>query len=113
MKKTVAIVLFLASMLNAEVLTFKTLKNEYIKIDNDNGVFSFRNKMYQNVDVLLYFFGRDCPHCKREIYSSVGEFANHTRWCDKNPPHPLAGWSRQVCFREVDEFCCRRFFFVI
>jgi peroxiredoxin len=67
MKKIILIVSFFVVVLNAEVLTFKTLKNEYIKIDNHDGVFSFRNKMYQNMDVLLFFFGRDCPHCKQEM----------------------------------------------
>lgn len=28
---------------------------------------------------------RHCKHCALELDGSVSEFANHVRWCDKNP----------------------------
>ncbi len=67
MRKIILTLALLTISLHAELLSFKTLKNEYIKIDNNDGVFSFRNKMYQNRDVLFFFFGTECPHCKREM----------------------------------------------
>ena len=67
MKKIIAIITFLALSLAAETMTFKTLKNEYIQIKNNAGVFNFVNLKYHNKDTLLFFFGNECPHCTNEI----------------------------------------------
>lgn len=67
MKNIIAIILFLSLSLFAETMTFKTLKNEYIQIKNNAGVFNFVNLKYHNKDTLLFFFGNDCPHCINEM----------------------------------------------
>ena len=67
MKKIISIILLLYLSLFAEKTTFKTLKNEYIQIKNDNNVFNFVNLKYRNKDTLLFFFGSECPVCSSEI----------------------------------------------
>lgn len=67
MKRIVAITILLSISLYAEKMTFKTLKNEFIQIQNNSGVFNFVNLKYHKKDTLLFFFGNDCPHCTNEI----------------------------------------------
>ncbi len=76
MKKIIAIMIFLSLSLNAQMLTFKTLKNEYIQIQNNAGVFNFVNLKYHNKDTLLFFFGNECPHCTNEI-PQIKQLANN------------------------------------
>jgi peroxiredoxin len=76
MKKLLAIIILLSLSLHAQMLTFKTLKNEYIQIQNDAGVFNFVNLKYHNKDTLLFFFGSDCPHCTNEI-PQIKQLANN------------------------------------
>jgi thiol-disulfide isomerase/thioredoxin len=67
MKKILAIILFLSLSLLGENLNFATLNHEIISITNTDGIFDFKNPKYHNQNVLLFFFGSKCPHCKREI----------------------------------------------
>ncbi len=67
MKKIVSILLLLALSLFAQKMSLQTIKNEYIIINEDEGILNFINKKYHNKNVVLYFFGRDCPHCQRKV----------------------------------------------
>ncbi len=76
MNKILSILLLLSLSLYAEKMTFKTLKDEYIQIKNNAGVFNFVNLKYHNKDTLLFFFGNDCPHCTNEI-PQIKQLANN------------------------------------
>jgi len=52
---------------NAQVMKLPTLKNKIITIKGQDNLLKVTNPEYQNKEVLLYLFGRDCPHCVREI----------------------------------------------
>ncbi len=67
MKKIVSILLLLALSLFAERMSLQTIKNEYIIADEDDGILNFINKKYHQKNVILYLFGRDCPHCQRKV----------------------------------------------
>ncbi len=67
MKKIVSILLLLALSLFAEKMSLQTIKNEYIIVDEDEGILNFVNKKYHKKNVILYLFGRDCPHCQKKV----------------------------------------------
>ena len=73
MIKSVLILLLLTLSLYAkeakkiERMVFKTIKNEFIIVNNDQGNLTFVNKKYRNKNVVLYLFGRDCSYCKKKI----------------------------------------------
>jgi len=52
---------------NAKTMQFPTLKNKIITIKGEDNLLKVTNPEYQNKEVLLYLFGRDCPHCVREV----------------------------------------------
>ncbi len=47
-------------------MVFKTIKNEFIVVNNDQGNLTFLNKKYHKKNVILYLFGRDCPYCQKK-----------------------------------------------
>jgi len=51
---------------NAKVMKFPTTRGKTITIKADANLLKVTNKAYQNKEVLLYLFGRDCPHCVKE-----------------------------------------------
>jgi peroxiredoxin len=67
MNRIVSIIVFLSISLFAEKMTFETTKNEYIQLENNNGIFNFINLKYHNKDTLLFFFGSNCPVCAGEM----------------------------------------------
>jgi thiol-disulfide isomerase/thioredoxin len=67
MKKLIVLFYLLLTLsLSAQTLSFQTLNHETITLENDSGILHFKGK-YQNQNILLFLFGRDCPHCRREI----------------------------------------------
>ena len=52
-----------------EELVFKTLRHERIKIIHDRGILRFLTAAYREKNVLLFLFGKNCPHCRNEIPS--------------------------------------------
>jgi thiol-disulfide isomerase/thioredoxin len=67
MKKIFLLGLLLSSLsLTAETLSFKTLNHQTITLENSSGILHFLGE-YQGQNILLFLFGRDCPHCRREI----------------------------------------------
>jgi len=52
---------------NAKTMTFPTLNGKTITIKGDHNLLNVTNPEYQGKEVLLYLFGRDCPHCVSEI----------------------------------------------
>lgn len=67
MKKIVTLFLLLSLSLFAERMSFKTIKNEFIVAQEDDGNLNFINIKYHRKNVVLYLFGRDCPHCQRKV----------------------------------------------
>ncbi len=51
----------------AKIMQFPTINGKIITIKGDNNLLKVTNPEYQGKEVLLYLFGRDCPHCVREI----------------------------------------------
>ncbi len=51
----------------AKTMKFPTLNGKIITIKGDNNLLKVTNPQYQGKEVVLYLFGRDCPHCVREI----------------------------------------------
>lgn len=41
--------------------------------------------MSNNMANVLEDEHRNCPHCGEHLYMNVRSYANHVRWCDKNP----------------------------
>ena len=52
---------------NAKTMKFPTLNHKTITIKAQDNLLKITNPEYQNVDVVLYLFGRDCVHCRNEI----------------------------------------------
>lgn len=52
---------------NAQVMKLQTTKNKIITIKGEDNLLKVTGAAYQNKEVLLYLFGKDCPHCVREI----------------------------------------------
>ncbi len=62
---------------NAQVMKLPTIKNKVITIKGEDNLLKVTNPAYQNKEVLLYLFGKDCPHCVREI-SQIKTLAKRT-----------------------------------
>ncbi len=67
MKKIISVLLLFALSLFAEKMSLQTIKNEYIIIDENEGMLNFINKKYHKKNVVFYLFGRDCPHCQKKV----------------------------------------------
>ena len=67
MQRYIMIVFLLALPLLAEKLTLNTIKNEFIILKHEDGNINFVNKKFHRKNVLLFFFGKDCPHCQKKI----------------------------------------------
>ncbi len=67
MKKIVLLFLLLTLSLYAEKMSLQTTKNQYIIVDENEGMLNFINIKYHKKNVLFYLFGRDCPHCQKKI----------------------------------------------
>jgi len=67
MKKIILILLLLSISLFAEKMVLKTIKNEVIILHTNDDNINFVNKKYHRKNVILYLFGRDCPHCQRKV----------------------------------------------
>ena len=61
--------LLLALPAFAEKLTLETIKKEFIILNHKDGNINFVNKKFHRKNVLLFFFGKDCPHCNEKVSS--------------------------------------------
>jgi len=52
---------------HVKAMQFPTTNGKIITIKGDNNLLKITNPEYQDKEVVLYLFGRDCPHCVREI----------------------------------------------
>ena len=69
MGKFLALCFLVTLSLHAQVqkMVLPTIKDEVIILKHEDGNINFINKKYHHKNVLLFFFGRDCPHCQKEI----------------------------------------------
>ncbi len=68
---------------NAKEMQFPTIDGKIISIKGDDNLLKVTNQDYQAKEVVLYLFGRDCPHCVNEI--------SKVRALSKNPKLKIIG----------------------
>jgi len=57
-----------------KVMKFSTINNKTITMTGDSNIINVTNPEYRGKEVVLYLFGRDCHHCKKEV-SQIRELA--------------------------------------
>ena len=50
-----------------EKMVLKTIKDEFIIVNNDKGNLTFVNKKYHRKNVVLYLFGSTCSFCQKKV----------------------------------------------
>ncbi|MCH9814221.1 MAG: TlpA family protein disulfide reductase [Epsilonproteobacteria bacterium] len=67
MKKLILLFSLLSLSLYAENFRLETLQQNTIPISNYDGNLMIEDKAYKEKNILLFFFGTQCPYCIKEI----------------------------------------------
>jgi thiol-disulfide isomerase/thioredoxin len=67
MRKIISIIVFLSLSLSADMMNFRTIGHNVVKINENSGIFKFINPKYRNQNVLFFVFGSHCDFCEREM----------------------------------------------